>query len=888
MPPLVCPACGAANSDFNSRCASCGLPLPEPAEETLVLREGFQKGPPGGGGGDRKAPPAAGDEEDPKDDEDGELRPGQVIAHFRILGRLGRGGMGDVYRAMDLSLERVVALKFLQERRRRDLARLEREAKTAASLDHPNIGTIYDFCECDGRRFIVMALYHGETLAARLARQPDHKLSIPEAAAVTNQLADALQAAHAARLVHRDLKPENVMILPGGRVKLIDFGLARWPESPRLTRDGHVAGTPDYMAPEQYDYDEEPGPAADLWALGVVLYEMLAGRHPFGDNGRGKAKAILSEKHFPLREACPEVPAALERIVEGCLVKEPEKRWPSAEKVLAEIESSGLLRPGDGPPPRPAWQRWAIGAAAVVLIALIAYLLLRKPAPPVYVAVLKPVVTGTLQPADRAQVEAHLQTSLSRTMAVLDGLSTLEPDPGPGNPTNVTRVLGCNEAVTSLADCAGDDCTVTLSRLSARDGRISTVWGKTLHLPPSKPLLFEETVAASLRKGYKDHKLRIPSLELQTREEDYLTYLELRRRADAPGALSKVLDDLKALRQRAPTFVEAYSLEANVARTLYKSSGDRHYLDRGIEVALQARKQAPQDPRPLRNLFYLYLDAGLYPKAERVLERLGDIDPIGGMFKRGLLIESEGYPEEGLALMTEAVRLQPSWQALLMLANREYKHGRLDEARSHYEELLQRVPGRLEGLRGVAQIELQRDPKQAIPLLRDIVARAPDGDAYSNLGYALLLERHYDEAEESFRRALKLQPDSAPIALNLADCLTLSNRSEEAHPLYRDVVGRAGRAATPGNWEILSVKAQALAQLGDSAHAREAIEQALKIAPNSPQLACAAAVVYTLLRDYGSALQHARLAEPGALENPFLDPLRNDPAFQKLKNINAA
>jgi serine/threonine protein kinase/Flp pilus assembly protein TadD len=863
MQSLICRVCGASNSVFDSQCASCGASLPDPTGTTWVNGK-----------------------ERPHDDD--ELQPGQEISHFRILGRLGKGGMGKVYRALDLSLDRVVALKFLLERRRRNLVRLEREAKALAKIDHPNIGTIYDFHESDGHRFIVMALYDGETLATRLARQPDHRLPIPEAAAITSQLANALQAAHAANLVHRDLKPENVMILPDGRVKLIDFGLARWPESARLTLEGHIAGTPDYMAPEQFDEDKVVGRAADLWALGVVLYEMIAGRHPFDGKGMGKVQAIINEKPFPLRKACPEVPAALEKIVERCLVKDPLERCSSAGNILAELEDSGLLGSGTVvPPARPAWQRWMIVGATVLLVALAVFILIPKPPRTVYVAVLKPVVTGTLQTDDKALVEANLQASLLRTVAVLDGLAALDPDQvnkETGNPAAIARALGAGEVVTSQADCAGDLCKVSLSRLAGRDGRV--LWTEVLQqqLPPSKPQLFAEAVAAALRQGYGDHKLRVPRLELEIREEDYRTYLELRNRAEVPGALKEVLDGLGALRKRAPAFVEVYSLEANVARRLYTSSGDKRYLERGIAVARQARQRAPGDSRPLSNLFYLYLDAGRYPEAETVLEQLKDVDPAGSMFEGGMLAERQGHPQEALTLMAEATRLRPSWRALLMLANHEYDQGQLDEAQSHYEELLRRVPGKPEGLKGLAVIEMQRNPRQAIPILRDLAARAPDGATFNNLGVALLLERRYVEAEESSRRAVKLQPDSPANALNLADCLTLLNRSEDARPLYLDIVAKADRTATPGNWEILSIKAQALAHLGDSTHAVEVIQQALRVAPNSPQLAGAAAVVYTLAGAQETALRYARLATPGALENPFLDPLQSNPTFQKLRN----
>jgi Flp pilus assembly protein TadD len=238
--------------------------------------------------------------------------------------------------------------------------------------------------------------------------------------------------------------------------------------------------------------------------------------------------------------------------------------------------------------------------------------------------------------------------------------------------------------------------------------------------------------------------------------------------------------------------------------------------------------------------------------------------------------------------MAEATHLRPSWRAFLTLANHEYDQGHLDDARSHYEELLRRVPGKPEGLRGLALIELQRNPEKAIPILQDLAAKAPDGDTFTNLGVALLRERRYAEAEESFRGALKLKPDSPPIVLNLADCLTLLNRSKDARPLYLDIVAKADRTAIPGNWEILSIKAQALAHLGDSTDAVEVLQQALRIAPHSPQLAGAAAVVYTLVGDYNSAHESAQRAAPGALENPFLDPVRRNPDFQKLMNGHSA
>ncbi|HSS48699.1 MAG TPA: protein kinase, partial [Thermoanaerobaculia bacterium] len=315
MEALLCPACGTANSEFDSRCMSCGAALP--SSSGTVAFGGL---PPPGSAAAVPGRPA---------EEPFAIR---QISQYRLLRPLGRGGMGVVYLAMDAELGREVALKFLhrqREMRPADEARFRREAQVAASLDHPNIGTIYEVGEHEGQRFLAMAFYDGTTLARLLESQPEHRLPVAQAAAIAGQLASALAAAHAAGIVHRDLKPENVMVLPDGRVKLLDFGLARWIDAEGITEEGMAVGTAAYMAPEQIR-GRRTGTAADLWALGVMLYEMLAGRRPFGGERQGMVHSILYEDPPLLREVRPDAPPVLERIVPHCLVKEPGNRWPAA------------------------------------------------------------------------------------------------------------------------------------------------------------------------------------------------------------------------------------------------------------------------------------------------------------------------------------------------------------------------------------------------------------------------------------------------------------------------------------------------------------------------------------------------------------------------------
>ncbi|HYH45903.1 MAG TPA: serine/threonine-protein kinase, partial [Thermoanaerobaculia bacterium] len=242
MAALLCPSCGRANSEFDSCCAACGAALPDLTGATQTLdRPPPQAAPAGLSAAGRERPPGLTEEP----------FTARQISHYRLLRPLGRGGMGVVYLAQDVELGREVALKFLRHRgetRPADETRFRREAQAAAALDHPNIGAIYEVGEHEGRRFLALAYYDGTTLAQLLA---GGRLAALEAAAIAGQLASALAAAHAAGIVHRDLKPENVMVLPDGRVKLLDFGLARWVDSGGVTEEGTLVGTAAYMAPEQ-------------------------------------------------------------------------------------------------------------------------------------------------------------------------------------------------------------------------------------------------------------------------------------------------------------------------------------------------------------------------------------------------------------------------------------------------------------------------------------------------------------------------------------------------------------------------------------------------------------------------------------------------------------
>jgi len=449
----------------------------------------------------------------------------------------------------------------------------------------------------------------------------------------------------------------------------------------------------------------------------------------------------------------------------------------------------------------------------------------------------------------------------------------------------VARAVAAGEVVTSRADCAGELCQVSLQRLGGKDGRV--LWTEALEVLSSRPRLFADAVAATLRQGYGDRRLRVPRLELEIPEKDYQTFLDLRLRVNREGASDEVLARLEELRKSAPSFVEAYALEGKVAGRRYSETGETRYLERGLAVVQDAIRIAPGDPRPLDARFELELSAGHLDEAEAALASLERIDPAGSLLLRGRLAERRGRPAEALELMRAAVRLQPSWTNLLLLANVEYRQNRIDDARRHAEELLARSPGNVGGLTMLVQIELLRNPERAVALLREAVKSDPGIGSLTNLGANLLFLRRYGEAETVLRQALALQPGDPSAALNLADCLTLLGRPAEARKLYAGVAESASRHATPGDWSMLAVQAQAFAHLGETEKSLAAIQQALRLTPDNGLLSYQAAVVYVLIGDRGSALFHARKAAAQKVDAnwfafPFFDPLRNEPAFQAL------
>src|SRR6201997_4002276 len=270
---------------------------------------------------------------------------GQTVSHYRILGKLGGGGMGVVFEAEDLKLGRHVALKFIPENLAGDpksLERFAREARAASLLNHPNICTIHGIEDNNGHPFIVMEKLDGESLKQHIAGQP---MPVERVLDVGVQVADALVASHLKGIVHRDIKPANIFLTPSGQVKVLDFGLAKLVHNlgtdaeadQSLTAVGIIPGTAVYMSPEQAR-SEQVDARSDLFSFGVVLYEMATGKKPFtGANSLVTLDAVLHSKPVPPRDINPKIPIELEGIIGKAMEKDRNHRYQSAAEMKSDL-----------------------------------------------------------------------------------------------------------------------------------------------------------------------------------------------------------------------------------------------------------------------------------------------------------------------------------------------------------------------------------------------------------------------------------------------------------------------------------------------------------------------------------------------------------------------
>jgi eukaryotic-like serine/threonine-protein kinase len=855
---------------------------------------------------------------------------GRMVGHFSVIALLAAGGMGVVYRAHDADLDRTVALKFPLPHHRPDagsVERFRREARAAAALDHPNICSVYETGQtADGQLFLAMALYEGETLKARFAR--DGSLGVREALDVAARIVSGLGAAHRAGIVHRDLKPANVMLLPDGGVKILDFGLARMPDGALTTSRG-TPGTIAYMAPELIR-GETSDARADLWAFGVLLYEMLAGERPFkGGHEVALMHAILNNE--PVRPSLlrPAVEPWLEGLVLSLLAKEPAARPHSTDRVLDAL-TMGAGGPAPAPAPaRPAGRRRLhVGAIVALLVSLLwagvwlARGELVANTEPHVVAVLPFTYTGA-DPDIGAAVADAVSNRLSRLsrVAVPDELTTAAYVLAGSDAADAARELSADGLVTGTIAEAGGAVRIDVAIYDARRDRMTT---RSYTVPRNQvhatlPRLLRD-VASGLRLGLPREDRRRIAVAPTSSPEAWDLYLRGRAMQLRDAPLGIVNTSAESMQQAQSYFVMARELDPDFAlararlaqmhlQIAQKYDTTSARLDQTRLEAEAALRLDPDLPEAHIALAFFYRMGNDHARAAAQLQLAVDAAPFRSDLRLPLAyrLRDLGQWEEAAAQLETAVGLDPRNTTALMQAGLTYgRMRRYDHGIAAWDRMIALQPDNpLPKLfRG-----LQYQRLGIIDSLASTLERMPpehdDGGMATWARYTVLRaqRRHADVLAmlDSARHGISQDGLTyRPIALMRAVTLDEMGDREQARRGYdaaRRLLEDSVRAK-PRDPSIRIGLGLAYAGLGRNQDAVREARTAMELMPlaHSKSLATAfmggAVEVYLKVGDHGEAIRliELLLAMPAGREvsvpllrmDPMFDPLRGDPRFEQL------
>jgi serine/threonine-protein kinase len=851
------------------------------------------------------------------------VSPKQTVGHYRIAAKLGAGGMGVVYKAEDLKLGRFVALKFLPaEFKEAGVARdrFLREAQATSTLDHPNIGVVHGIEETpDGQLFIVMAYYEGETLAERIRRGP---LPRREVLAIACQMAEALDEAHRKGIIHRDVKPSNVILTAQGTVKIVDFGLAKVAGAGGLTETGKSVGTAAYMAPEQALGRPTDG-RCDIWAWGVVLYEMLTGVPPFA--GDSVPSLLFQVVHEPARPMGI-TPPSLESVVQKAMAKDPAQRYAHMSEAVADLrrmESGESLQTATmaitqtAPQPAPRDERLlrkltrrrmlaiVCGVMVVALALLAALPATRRMAATLWgglgaqhIAVLPFHNIGN-DPAGAALCDGLMDVLTSQLTAMEQGRSSFWVVPAdevrrrnPADPEAARRDFGVNRVITGSVQRTDTAITLTINVIDAGTGQ--QIGSDILGDPGGNLFQLQSEAVTSLRKllavGTGGNAPQHPVDPLVY--SAYLRGLGFAQRYDKAGNLDQGIALLEQAAAADNRFAAAFSRLGEACWRKYLLTLDAQWIQRASEACQRALNIDAQLPSAHVTLGRIREGTGQRDLAVEEYRRVLVLDPRNADAILGLarMDEALGRPAEAEGYFRKAIALRPEyWVVRNGLANFYLRQSRYKEAEAELRKVLDLVPDNAAVYinLGATRFRLE-DFAGARAAYHKSIELSPSYMAYANLGTVENAEAHYDAGAEAYQKALALNDKDYRVWGSLARANYWAGHADKARAAYERAsqMAEAQIRIQPSDGRAYSLLAYYSIRLEHPDAAREQIQHALALAPDDADVVFQAAEVYESLGAREEAVQWAlRYLKLGrdpkhVQRSPELRKLAEDPRFR--------
>jgi len=928
---MLCPSCHTENPDGALRCSSCHAGLSS-AEETRPIGDAYAAVPKAAQVTARPTqvtsvltPPNADDVTVALPLSSWDLSPGSSFGpRYRIEAMLGQGGMGKVYKAYDLDLNRVVALKLVRPELAADpdcMKRFKQELLFASKISHKNVLRIHDLGDVEGIKFISMAFVEGQDLYHVL--RDNGRLPVDRAIRIARQLCAALEAAHAEGVVHRDFKPQNILLDQVDTVYVSDFGIAKSLEEGAtvLTRVGHIMGTPRYMAPEQIEANPVDH-RADLYAFGLILCEMLTGEIPFqGESGMQQMFQRVNSEPVNPKSLNPDLPDYLVRIIQRCLEKDPERRYQNAAEILND------LTPPAAPVPdrvvrlrfvENVYASWIPAVVAVVL--LLGGSLLVRPvrtfvlggasairgrsapvAPTTYLAVLPFRVVGeepSLKEVADGVVDA-VSAKLSQLKSVyLASASATQTAGKPDSPDKIAQRLGVKLLVQGTVQGAGDKLSVVVSLDdSARQQRL---WSQEFPGSVKDLLTIEGEIYAKLLSALN---LR-PTNEEMTRADTRLTsdvdayklYLEARSILKGEQDLKNVTAALDLYNQaivKDPGFALAYAGVADVSQRMYTLKNDPVWAERARGAAERARELNEKLPEVHFELGSIYSHEGKTAEAIAELKSALELAPNSdeGNRRLGEAYLSAGRKDEAIQAYRKAVEVNPYyWLNYSQLGVAYLKFGQNEDALRAFQKVVELAPDSNSGYSNIGAVYYTEGKwNEALAAFQKALALRPSAGVYSNLGTIYFYLSRYSEAATMFEKAVEMAPNQLRIG-NLADAYRWMGQREKANATYDRAIALSLKdlQVNPREIRVLEQLGVDYAKKGDTKRGVDFIHRARAIDSNDNQLMYAESLILALGGQKADALKALRQAfEHGysakvAQNDPELKALQADPNFDPL------